>query len=51
MTALVTTKFWLLYWLETCRLKGKNLSDFIHSVWIATKAQLIPITRDLPNTS
>ncbi len=37
--------------LETCRLKGKNLTDFIHSVWLSTKDQLIPITRDLLDTS
>jgi hypothetical protein len=37
--------------LETCRLKGKNLSDFIHSVWLSTKDQLIHITRDLLDTS
>jgi hypothetical protein len=37
--------------LETCRLKRKNLSDFIHSVWLATKDRLILITRDLLDTS
>ena len=37
--------------LETCRLKGKNLTNFIHSVWLSTKDQLIPITRDLLDTS
>ncbi|UCD79315.1 MAG: transposase [Desulfobacterales bacterium] len=37
--------------LETCRLKRKNLTDFIHAVWLATKDQLIPITRDLLDTS
>ncbi len=37
--------------LETCRLKGKNLTDFIHSVWLSTKDQLIHITRDLLDTS
>ena len=37
--------------LETCRLKGKNLADFIHSVWLSTKDQQIPITRDLLDTS
>jgi hypothetical protein len=36
--------------LETCRLKRKNLSDFIHSVWLATKDRLILITRDLLDT-
>ena len=37
--------------LETCRLKGKNLTDFIYSVWLSTKDQLIHITRDLLDTS
>ena len=37
--------------LETCRLKGKNLSDFIQSVWLSNKDQLIHITRDLLDTS
>ena len=37
--------------LETCRLKRRNLSDFIHSVWLSTKEQPIPITRDLLDTS
>ncbi len=37
--------------LETCRLKRKNLTDFIHSVWLSTKDQLLHITRDLLDTS
>ena len=37
--------------LETCRLKGKNLADFVHSVWLSTKDQLLHITRDLLDTS
>jgi hypothetical protein len=37
--------------LETCRLKRKNLSDFIHTAWLATKDQLIHISRDLLDTS
>ena len=37
--------------LETCRLKRKNLSDFIHTAWLATKNQLIHISRDLLDTS
>ena len=37
--------------LETCRLKRKNLLDFIHSAWISSKDQLIHITRDLLDTS
>jgi hypothetical protein len=37
--------------LETCRLKRKNLSDFIRSVWLSTKDQLIIITRDFLDSS
>jgi hypothetical protein len=37
--------------LETCRLKRKNLSDFILTAWLSTKDQLIHITRDLLDTS
>lgn len=36
--------------LETCRLKRKNLSDFIQSVWLSSKDQMIHITRDLLDT-
>ena len=37
--------------LETCRLKRKNLTDFIRSVWLSSKDELISITRDLLDTS
>jgi hypothetical protein len=37
--------------LETCRLKRKNLSDFIHSVWLTPKDQLLDATRALLDTS
>jgi hypothetical protein len=37
--------------LETGWLKGKNLTDFVYSVWLSTKDQLIHITRDLLDTS
>lgn len=37
--------------LQTCRLKRKNLTDFIHSVWLAPKDQLLQLTRALLDTS
>ena len=37
--------------LETCRLKRKNLTEFIHSIWLSTKDQMLHITRDLLDTS
>jgi hypothetical protein len=37
--------------LETCRLKRKNLSDFIHSVWLTPNDQLLHVTKALLDTS
>jgi hypothetical protein len=37
--------------LKTCRLKRKNLSNFIHCVWLTPKDQLHRVTRALLDTS
>jgi transposase len=37
--------------LQTCRLKRKNLTDFIRAVWLTPKDQLLQLTRSLLDTS